>query len=722
MADWQFTPTESGVPEVSDVLRRAQSRMERLAKKTGRAADKLARREGAIAGALDAAQGQLKLRNDGTIYGAAHDEAAIVTYLQRMDITIAEQADRVLEQHPDDPAAAQAALDKARQEAVAAVPDALKPQVDIMYRRRTLRVRQAAKAKFEQRQRQEWVATLDAWIAARESELLRLAGVTDPQDAEGQQALESELAATEAELQQAVARGEITPLVAQRKMRSLRQQVLEMQVRGLVERQPTPAAKWELVKRLDAQWREGKGPVAKLPADAWMTLKAQLQAEAKAAEAQATAPAKAAMRRVLMDIRSGRPPSELDIGLLERTAAQGSAKVAAALDRARTAGKLLRLVSGLSLPEAERVAQEARAKAKQEPNEDNILLADAVEQRVEWLRKRLADDPLSVAGQAGIIKDAAQVMQPLTAASAPEQWRRRLEVAEGVAAHYGVRPRYLTRDERRALKNQWDEMNAQQRTLFLRNLRAGAKDRADAILMELGVDKPEIQHLGALAQWTPENAAAALAGMDLKKAGVVQLPAREAREQFLQLARQALPQQANLAGLKKATDGIYAKLAAEQGVTDFDEDLYREAFERALGKGAEGGGIAEWQGRKLALPPNLTPDAFAEKMRRLRDEDLAKVSATGGAPVFMTRKGARQVGAGELREMHLVPAGVGLFQVYNLDPAEGGKPLLDEKTGRPWVLNAALLARVRLPPPADETPPDEPPIANPLAEYLRKVP
>ena len=723
MGDWQFTPTDDGAPaEASDVLRRAQARMERQAAKTGRAADRLARREGAIAGALDAAQGRLSLRNDGTIYGTAHDEAAIATYLQRMDITIAEQADRVLEQHPDDPAAAQAAMEQARKDAVEAVPDALKPQVDIMYRRRTLRVRQVAKAKFEQRQRQERVATLDAWMATRDSELLRLAGATDPEDAEGQQALESELAVTEAELEKAVARGEITPLLAQRKMRALRRQVLEMQVRGLVERQPTPAAKWELVQRLDAQWREGEGPASQLPADAWMTLKGQLQAEAKAAEAQVTAPAKAAMRRVMMDIRSGRPPNEMDLLLLEKAVGEGSAKAAATLDRARIAAKLLNLVSGLPVSEAERVASEAEAKARQEPTEDNILLADAVAQRVEWLRKRLTDDPLSVAVQAGVVKDAAQVMQPLSAAIAPEQWRQRLDVAEGVAAHYGVRPRYLTREERAALKGQWEEMNAQQRTLFLRNLRAGAKDRANAILSELGVDKPEIQHLGILAEWTPDNAATALEGMDLKKAGVVQLPAQDAREEFMKLAHAVLPPTVNLTGLKKTTDGIYARLAAEQGVTDFDDDLYREAFERAIGKGAEGGGIVEWRGRKLALPPNLTSDAFRDKMQRLRDEDLAKVSASGGAPVFMTRTGARTVTAEQVRNFYLQPVGVGLFALYTAPPDDGGRPIIDAKTGRPWVLNAALLARLRLPPPQDEKPPAPPPVENPLTEYLRQHP
>ena len=699
MGDWQFTPTEDGAPaEASDVLRRAQVRLERQAAKTGRAADRLAQREGAIAGALDAAQGKLNLRNDGTIYGTAHDEAAIATYLQRMDITVAEQADRVLEQHPDDPAAAQAAMDKAREEAVAAVPDALKPQVDIMYRRRTLRVRLAAKTQFEQRQRQERVATLDAWLTTRENELLRLAGATDPQDVEGQQALEGELAATETELQQAVARGEITPLMAQRKMRALRQQVLEMQVRGLVERQPTPAAKWELVKRLDAQWREGKGPVATMPADAWMVLKGRLQAEAKAAEAQATAPAKGAMRRVMLDIRSGRPPSELDIGLLERTAAQGSAKAAEALDRARTAGKLLRLVSGLSLPEAERVAKEARAQAMQDPTEDNILLADAVEQRVEWLRKRLADDPLSVAGQAGIIKDAAQVMQPLTADSAPEQWRQRLDVAEGVAAHYGVRPRYLTRDERQALKREWDAMDARRRAGFLQALRQGARDRADDVLAELGVDSPEIQHLGALSHVAPENAAMAMEGMDLKRGGVVDVPARASRTAFMQLAHEVLPRNVRLEGLKKTVDGIYARMAAERGETEFDDDLYREAFDRAIGAGRNGGGIAIWKGNKIALPPNLTADEFVARMNSLRDDDLDKISATGGVPVFVTRDGPRPVSAAQLRDFYLAPLGIGMYAVSVTDPVDGARLLQDSRTGKPWVLNAELLARLRLVP------------------------
>jgi|GEM_PF-4728177 len=698
MATWRYTDVNSGAPgeEVSRLLRRQQQRLEQQARKAGKAADVQARREGALSGALDAMQGDMKLRRDGTIRGTAHDLAAVETFLQRLDVTIREKADAVLQQYADDPASATAALEKEREKFVRALPQEAQPQADLIFRRQALVVARQARQGFEKRQRQERLATLDEMLARREQDIGRLALSTGLNDPEGEELLEQELQDTDAQLQRAVEQGAITPLRRQQVMRRLRQQALELRIEGAIEQAPDLASKKQVLEQLNAEWQQGKGIAGNLAADEWLNVRTRLETKLRMAEAEASQPARGAMRRVMMAIRSGQPPSELDLGLLQRTVEDsGSEKVAKVLQQAERAKRLLDSVTRLPLPEAMRMAEEAKALAEKEPTEDNVLMASAMQARVAWMQEQQRKDPLSFAGKAGLIENREEKMMPLSASSDAAQWRQRMEVAEAVARSQKTPLRYLTNDERKTLKREWDALDAAGREAFLARLSEGTGNRLARVLQEMGVEKAEIAHLGYLQAWgNREQVRDALEGMDLLKGGVVKVPP-SARNILIKELSGVVPIGA-LEGVKKAADGIYAKLAVEQGAEEFDDDLYRQAIEIALGKNGDGGGFAEWNGRKILLPPSISVEEFEARMTALNDGALAKISQTGGRPVFARKNGSfAPVNAAQLRKLHVVPIAAGMFQFSITDP-EDGPPvfIVDEKTGRPWVLNAALLKRL----------------------------
>ncbi len=700
MATWRYTEVDSGVAgeEASQLLRRQQKRLERQADKASKAANARARREGALSGALEGMQGEMNLRRDGTIRGVAHDLAAVETFLQRLDITIRQKADEVLQQHADDPAAAQAALEKEREQFVQALPPEAQPGADTMFRRQALIVTRQARQAFEQRQKQERLAVLDEMLARREQDIGRLALTVAAGDEEGEQLLEQELQETEEQLQRAVEQGEITPLRAQQMMRRLRKQATMLRIEGAVDGAPDVAAKRRLLEELNRQWQEGKGLAGTLEADEWLNVRSRLEAKIRADSAAAAQPARGALRRAMLALRSGELPDELDMLMLQRAAADsGSEKLAQAVKRLDKGRHILTSVGRMPLPEAERMAAEARQVAERDPTEENVALARAIEARIAWKRKLMREDPLSLAAITGHVKDRERTMRPLTAGSNAEAWRQRVEVAEAAAAAQGSAVRYLTNEERKALKREWDGLDAQGRAAMLRQLAQGARDRLVRVLDELGIEKPEIAHLGVLQMWrADETVQAALEGQDLIKGGVVRVPG-SARETLRKMLARVVPSKA-LEGVKKTADGIYAKLAVDAGVQDFDEQLYKQAVEMALGKTAAGGGLATWKGRKILLPPNLAVEEFERLMELLPDNQLAVVSQTGGRPMY--RKGKdelRPVRAHELRQMHLVPVAAGVFRVSVSDPENGAVWLVDEQTGGPWLLNAAKLPRIKLP-------------------------
>lgn len=143
---------------------------------------------------------------------------------------------------------------------------------------------------------------------------------------------------------------------------------------------------------------------------------------------------------------------------------------------------------------------------------------------------------------------------------------------------------------------------------------------------------------------------------------------------------------------------IAADSAARAGHTDLKDDrafddIFRAAVNRAggaLGGGSSSsGGFAQWRGRRLWLPPNMTGD---EAQRRItRSAPAAWVKAGNGEPYYRIASG---------RLVKLPPEQLRHLSEYQLEtvnpgvyvPTVGGKALVT-KDGKPWSFDIRRLGQ-----------------------------
>jgi hypothetical protein len=142
----------------------------------------------------------------------------------------------------------------------------------------------------------------------------------------------------------------------------------------------------------------------------------------------------------------------------------------------------------------------------------------------------------------------------------------------------------------------------------------------------------------------------AVAGAEARKADKDLLPNKEddrieRREIFDEVTQGALEgysvrAQSEVLGL---AGDIYAGLMQQTGTREFDEEMYSQAVQMALGRRDGAGGVATWRGRGVLLPDWIGQREFTEKLQRFDFANAiepASVALRKYTPVLVSDDGA----------------------------------------------------------------------------------
>jgi hypothetical protein len=223
-------------------------------------------------------------------------------------------------------------------------------------------------------------------------------------------------------------------------------------------------------------------------------------------------------------------------------------------------------------------------------------------------------------------------------------------------------------------------------------------------MAELSDEAPEMAFLGShVAQLgdtrVARDAATALElrselGPDFKPLAPSKTKSRSVAVAELGAALAALPE-AESAAIATA-NAIYETRARRQGVTEFDETLWRQGLREALGERKVGGetygGIASqgfFGGREIIVPPIIRQDGFGEALAMITLPDLA--AAELGNPVG--REG-RTVSLERMKGATLVQMGDGRYALAMGDPDTPGAEqwVYRDTPGTPYILDFNALA------------------------------
>lgn len=202
---------------------------------------------------------------------------------------------------------------------------------------------------------------------------------------------------------------------------------------------------------------------------------------------------------------------------------------------------------------------------------------------------------------------------------------------------------FLRPGEAAALRDAFQGMSPSDQAIYLHSINQNAGPAAFGIYEALSKEAPALAHIGGLAALGPQHHGVAEAALTGLQAEGVDLPldasiwfADETGSTFAAAPRARV-------AVKQTADAIYKAEALRRGLTkdSADEDLYREAVQKALGRAQNGageatGGIADINGQAVPVPPGMTAERLRTVFNALRGPagviDLTVMSTGGGAP------------------------------------------------------------------------------------------
>ena len=254
-----------------------------------------------------------------------------------------------------------------------------------------------------------------------------------------------------------------------------------------------------------------------------------------------------------------------------------------------------------------------------------------------------------------------------------ETVRERRSQAHAVASHYGVRPQFLTPEERGQWAQIFEEGSQDQKVMAL-NVIGAAFGEADGplALSELKQAHPQAAYLAGLVAAGGDRRAAAdaLMGAQMLKRDPQLAPGGEDRlaaEADFRAALAGDPMRA--ADVAEAGLNIYVARQSRMGGADM-QDEYEKSLQLAAGAvfadGVQYGGMTLVNGAPTLAPGGVRADQFEAIVQQMDDQDWLLGSVGGAAP--RDRRG-RTIGAGV--PVWLVAIGDGHYNVSTADPSRG---------------------------------------------------
>jgi hypothetical protein len=250
----------------------------------------------------------------------------------------------------------------------------------------------------------------------------------------------------------------------------------------------------------------------------------------------------------------------------------------------------------------------------------------------------------------------------------PASVGRWIAAGDAAARRYNRPPQYIPTEVATQLKEQFERGGARDRANMILTFSAYG-DRAPAMMRQIAPNEPHFAVLTDLARMRlreqgREYVREALNGAE-QAAANGNLLGEQVRGQMLSIANRdyggALSMMDGRArqGVMTVAQWLYASRMSRRGSTAFDDDVWKGAFQDALGRAGNTGGIGSWGGQRIVLPQGLTQQDFEVLMQRPA-ADIQR-GAGGNVPFW----GDRPMTGTELRQLVPVMVRDGVYAFRN---------------------------------------------------------
>lgn len=368
-------------------------------------------------------------------------------------------------------------------------------------------------------------------------------------------------------------------------------------------------------------------------------------------------------------------------------------------------------------------AEQTRLNKKRGVSAAEVERLGMAEKLLTTMKTEVARDPISWGNRVGLFEiEPLQIIGDQAATS----MRARVGVALAAAGHYGVPPRFTTDEEAEQLKIAFETADPDGQLALAVTIREGFGSHAPRVFKDIAKDAPVVAHAAGLTALGAGHLSAGrdiLAGHAAIKEGNDVLPPPSDRADWTDDAIGGslgeLPKVR--AAVLDSAKAIYTTRALRRGITKDtpDEDLWTQALHEATGGtiGTDGermGGIGEYRGVQVIVPPTMKTHEFERRVQRLVEVDnsLRRFSVGGGPPIDTQ---GRELLPKDLDDVWLVSVGNGQYQLSSTDPRAGPASFF-QGTGPQGFYVLDLIPR-QTPPAGEATPQVTPPPTTPGPEF-----
>lgn len=305
------------------------------------------------------------------------------------------------------------------------------------------------------------------------------------------------------------------------------------------------------------------------------------------------------------------------------------------------------------------------------------------------MRSELKRDPLTFAERSGNVKitpinfvDAQSFPGDRNLAGNYElRVSKRIREANTVSGIYGSAVKFLKDEEAASLKAFFEnsQTSTDQKLAVLNKINQGFGRHSQDVFVELSQKgAPELAHIGGLMKLgLIDNAKFALQGLDLKNAGKLAPEATNINTQseYSNTVGNALifaPAEVQGAA-KRVTDLIYNKLANDQGLQFFRNNVYADAAKMALGN------VDDVSGHPTVIPKELDADKLEDMIEKITVQDFVNQGFNIDAKLL------EDINDGEY---NLYVVGDGQYKLARGTPGEPDFLIAGDKSGNEIILNA----------------------------------
>ncbi len=390
----------------------------------------------------------LALRRDGTLRGAAFDDAAASSYAWRVQEGLSRDLFAAQAEFEDDPAgfatAVSAIKDNYLQDPTLADP-VMRESFEKYFTQRSEAYRENIVARHERQLREEQEASFAGGYAAQLVDIERQAQVLGA-NPKGDQLIGDQVKTFQASIDGAVASGTLSPAQAAKYKLEVAETAARGRIQGVYDALPTPERKRQFAVSVLEDWKDGDGPLSALPYDTVKGISDNLRRDAqnlvetnRAANKVEAAKLTAMIDDDVASITStgkGVPlgPDGLDAAKVGQLL--GPEKLEAWQFKRAQAGRIYDATSNMETQAAEDITERLALltpKAGTVGYAEQADIFDAAQKRASAVQKARADDPAAAVEKAfPNVKQLADEANPQDPASMQALVAARLEAQDAI--------------------------------------------------------------------------------------------------------------------------------------------------------------------------------------------------------------------------------------------------------------------------------------------------